>query len=93
MPLLNITRRRRASAVAGVATQVVDGTLTLGDPTVVEIDPTVFTAPGTYTIFTYGTLSPTTAVADGYLEADLTGTSFNNATFADTGGAITVTLS
>jgi hypothetical protein len=78
---------------AGSGTQAVTGTLTLGNPTIVEIDPTVFT---------YGTVSPVNAVALNYLQAagpglpagDLTGTGFTSAVFSDNGtGTITLLLS
>jgi hypothetical protein len=90
MPLIFVQRYAPAAAIAaGTGTQTVTGTLTLANPTVVEFDPSVFTVSGTYTIFTYGTLVG--SVTD--LQADLTGTSFSSAVFADTGSSITVTLS
>lgn len=102
MALVFVQRYAPSGGIAaGTGTQTVTNTLTLADPTIVEIDPTLFTTAGTYTIFTYGTLSPSNAVALGYLYAagvglpagDLTGTGFTSAVFADTGSAITVTLS
>ena len=80
---------------AGTGTQYVTGTLTLGNPTVVEFDSTLWAgaAAGTpYVIFTYGTLSGSVAS----LQADaasLTALGFTSATFADTGSSITVTFS
>lgn len=99
MPVVFV-QRYSPRVSAGLGTQAVTGTLTLGNPTIVEIDPTIFTAAGTYTIFTYGTLSPSNAVALNYLQAagpglpagDLTGTGFTSAVFADMTGYITLTL-
>ena len=81
--------KRGAVLPVGQGTQYVIGALTIPNPTYVEFDPTVFTAAGTYTIFTYGTLVGSAS----NLVADLTGTSFSSAVFADTGSSITVTLS
>lgn len=102
MPLINSFRfvAPGGGLVTGTGTQTVTGQLTLNDPTIVEVDPTVFTAPATYTVFIYGSLNPVNAVALGYLHAagpgqdidDLTGTGFTTATFFDTGSAITLTL-
>ncbi len=89
MPLVFVQRYSPSAIPAGSGTQAVTGTLTLGAPTVVEFDPSVFTAAGTYTIFTYGTLVGSVTS----LVADLTGTSFSSAVFADTGSSITATLS
>lgn len=44
------------SSVAG-GTQYVEGTLTITAATVIELDPTVFTQPGIYTLFTYTTFN------------------------------------
>lgn len=93
MPLIFVQRYAPAGIAAGTGTQTVTGTLDISAGAVVEIDPTVFTVAGTYTIFTYGTLTGSAATN---LTADLTGTSFSSAVFADTGpsnGSITVTLS
>lgn len=93
MPLIFVQRYAPAGSIAaGTGTQTVNGTLDISAGAVVEFDPTVFTVAGTYTIFTYTTLVGTAA----NLTADLTGTSFSSAVFADTGpstGSITVTLS
>lgn len=90
---LVFVQRYAPSIQAGTGTQYVTGNLNISAGAIVEIDPTVFTIPGTYTIFTYGTLTGSAATN---LTADLTGTSFTTAVFADTGpsnGSITVTLS
>lgn len=89
MPLIYVQRYAPAGIAAGTGTQTVTGTLTIANPTYVEFDPSVFTVPGTYTIFTYGTLVGSVSS----LIADLTGTGFSSAVFADTGTSITVTLS
>lgn len=90
MPLVFVQRYAPRTIAAGTSTQAVTGALTLGNPTIIEVDPSVFTVAGTYTIFTYGSLVPAGSVS--YLQADLTGTSFSSATFADTGTSITMTL-
>ncbi len=90
MPLVFVQRYAPAAAIAaGTGTQAVTGTLTLGNPTIIEVDPSVFTGAGVYTIFTYGSLVGNFS----YLQADLTGTAFSSAVFADTGTSITMTLS
>lgn len=92
MPLTIVQRRAGTSIAAGTGTQVVAGTLTLEYPTYIEFDPALFTAPGTYTLFTYAQL-----VGDvSALVADLDGTGLTLQGFESTGptnGAITVTLS
>lgn len=94
MPLTIVQRRATTTVAADLGTQVVEGTLTLADPTYIEFDPTLFTGPGTYTLFTYGQL-----VGDvSYLRADgldATGLALSGPGFESTGptnGAITVTL-
>jgi hypothetical protein len=96
MPLVFVQRYVVGGAIAaGTGVQYVTGTLTLGNPTVVEFDSTLWASAvaGTaYTIFTYGTLSGSVAS----LQADaasLTALGFTSATFADTGSSITVTFS
>lgn len=81
--------------VAGTGTQYVTGQLSLGNPTVVEFDSTLWAgavAATPYVIFTYGTLigSVASLQADA---ASLTALGFTSATFADTGSSITVTFS
>ena len=93
MPLIFVQRYAPAGIAAGTGTQTVSGTLDISGGVVIEFDPTVFTAAGTYTLFTYGTLVGSAATN---LTADLSSTSFSSAVFADTGssnGSITVTLS
>jgi hypothetical protein len=89
MPLVFVQRYAPAAIAAGTSTQAVTGTLTLGNPTYIEVDPSVFTVAGVYTIFTYGSLVGSVSS----LQADLTGTVFSSAVFADTGTSITMTLS
>lgn len=58
MPITVVQRRAAAlSAVAGVGTQTVNGTLVLGGAMTVEFDPSLFTLPGIYTIFIFNSLS------------------------------------
>lgn len=92
MPVTIIVRRGTPLPyIDGVGTQTVAGTLTLGNPTVVEFDPTVFTAPGVYTIFTYSGLVGSV----DYLQADadaLAACGFSACVFSDTGASITARL-
>lgn len=86
--------QRYAPATAGAATQYVTGTLDVSAGCIVEFDPTIFTVPGTYTIFSYGTLTGTV----GNFSADaasLTECGFTSAVFAvdSVQKIVTVTLS
>lgn len=90
MPLVSVMRWSTAGVYADTATQAVVGTLDVSDGVfTVEVDPTTFTASGTYTVFSYGTFTGPLA----NLAADLSLTSFTTYSFADTGSAITLTLS
>ena len=96
MPLVRVQRYVVSGGpAAGAGTQYVTGTLTLGNPTVVEFDTSLWTgavAGTAYTIFTYGMLSGSVSS----LQADaasLATLGFTSASFADTGSSITVTFS
>lgn len=80
-----------AAVITGVGTQYY-ATLTLGDPTYVEFDPSTFTAPGVYTIFQFTNLVGNVT----YLTYDAVKlfqeTGFNSVTFAQSGNMITAEL-
>lgn len=54
MPLIYVQRYGGQALVTGKATQYVTGDLTLSGKTIIELDPSVFNAAGTYLIFQYG---------------------------------------
>lgn len=55
MPLLYV--QRFGVVIISGGTQAVAGTLSFAGPTVVELDPAVYTQAGTYVLFTYGTFN------------------------------------
>lgn len=96
MPLVFVQRYRPA-IIPGVGTQYVAGNLTLGNPTIVEFDPSIFNyatygAPTTFTIFQYG---GTLTGSESNLSAVLSGTGYSTAVFTHdaTAKTISVTLS
>lgn len=98
MPLVFVQRYAPAGALAdGTGIQYVTGTLTLGNPTVVEFDSTLWAgavAGTAYTIFTFGSGPAAGPVTE--LQADtasLTALGFTSASFNSTGSSITVTFS
>lgn len=100
MPLVFVQRYSAASPIAsGTGVQTVTGTLTLGNPTIVEFDSALWSgvSAGTpYVIFTYGTLSGTAATDMQADSSSLAALGFSSASFSDTGptnGQITVTFS
>jgi len=99
MPLVFVQRYSVAGLESGTGIQTVTGTLTLGNPTVVEFDSSLWSGAvaGTpYVIFTYGALVGTASTNLSADLATLNALGFTSASFSDTGasnGQITVTFS
>lgn len=93
MPLVFVQRYAPANVVSGVATQYITGTLQFTNPTVIELDPALFTQTGTYVLFDY--TGATFAGGLSNVTVDATGTGFTASGLTDdsANSRITVTLS
>ena len=97
MPLVFV-QRYSVGLATGTGIQTVTGQLTIGNPTVIEFDSSLWSSAQKgvpYVIFTYGTLSGSASnlTADS---ASLSALGFASASFADSGAPsnqITVTFS
>lgn len=73
MPAIVVSSTRKSSvAIDLFGTQTVESELFLTRPSVVELRPSVFSAPGTYTLFTYGTFALNYPTVQEQLNARLT---------------------
>lgn len=105
MPLVYVQRYGGNVLVSG-GTQAVSGNLQFSGPTVIELDPTIFTQAGTYVLFTLGTFvySPYAneqAALNALVTVDATATGFtvvttptatNGVVYDSLNNRITVTL-
>lgn len=91
MPLLYV--QRFGAVIVSGGTQAVAGTLSFAGPTVVELDPALYTQPGTYVLFTYGSFNNAEMANLTVDDDDLIGLTAGSPVNDTANSRITVTLS
>lgn len=91
MPLIYV--QRFGTVIVSGGTQAVSGTLSFAGPTVVELDPAVYTQAGTYVLFTYGSFNGAELANLTVDDDDLIGLTAGTPVNDTANSRITVTLS